>query len=72
MNTLHGRLSCTKWETAGSVGSKPIRDGVLWRYMKMALCNPHFLLFCFPAADTVNNALFLCNATNSPEKFTVL
>jgi hypothetical protein len=55
-----------------NVCSKPIGEDVLWGWVKMALCNPYLLLFCFPATDTVKPAVFLYNATSSPEKFTVL
>jgi hypothetical protein len=54
-----------------NVCSKSIGEDILWEWVKMALCNP-YLLFCFPATDTVKPAVFLCNATSSPEKFTVL
>jgi hypothetical protein len=55
-----------------NVCSKPIEEDALWGCVKMALCNPYLLLFCLPATDTVELAVFLHNAPNSPEKLTVL
>jgi len=55
-----------------NVCSKPIGEDVLWGRVKIALCNLYLLLFCLPATGTVKPAVFLHNATNSPEKLTVL
>jgi hypothetical protein len=55
-----------------NVCSNPEGDDVSWGWMKMALCNPYLLLFCLPGTDTVKPAVFLHNATNYPEKLTVL
>jgi len=55
-----------------NVCSKPIDETVLWGWDKMALCNLYLLFFCLPVTDTVKHAVFLHNATNSPEKLTVL
>jgi hypothetical protein len=74
MNMLHGRLSCIKRETADSSMFAASQQERMYYggWVKMAPCNPYLLLFCLPATDTVKPAVFLHNATNSPEKLTLL